>query len=125
MEFGLCRHKKTQDSNFDGEANLDEGKVESKEGRISRDQSTHYRAYGAGLLSSYGELLHALSEKAQKLQLDVEQAAVQKYNDQEYQPIYFVSDSFEEMKHMLRYCQISGYTWNCIKEGMPILRQNI
>ena len=47
VEFGLCREK----------------------GEI--------RAYGAGLLSSYGELLHSLSDKPEQREFDPAAAAVQ------------------------------------------------
>lgn len=73
VEFGLCR---------------EQGQV---------------RAYGAGLLSSYGELLYALSDKPELRDFDPASAAVQEYDDQAYQEIYYVAQSFEDAMEKFRY----------------------
>ncbi|KAL4622698.1 tyrosine 3-monooxygenase isoform X2 [Arapaima gigas] len=65
-------------------------------------QAGTIKAYGAGLLSSYGELLHSLSDEPEKRQFDAEAAAMQPYQDQTYQPVYFVSESFADAKEKLR-----------------------
>merc|ERR1719193_51084 len=62
------------------------------------------RAYGAGLLSSTGELLHSLSGRAsiEHRPFDPVSASVQAYDDQDYQDVYFVAESFEDAKLRLR-----------------------
>ena len=62
------------------------------------------RAYGAGLLSSYGELLHSLGTgpEIEYRAFDPASAAVQEYDDQAYQNIYYVAESFEDAKAKFR-----------------------
>jgi len=63
------------------------------------------RAYGAGLLSSFGELLHSLSKKpaVEYRPFDCISASAQEYDDQAYQDIYYVAESFEDAKQKLRH----------------------
>eukprot|EP01080_Neovahlkampfia_damariscottae_P009471 gene9471-1677_t len=56
------------------------------------------KAYGAGLLSSFGELEHAMSDKPKFIPFAPEVAAKQDYPITTYQPIYFVAESFEDAK---------------------------
>lgn len=71
MEFGLCRQ---------------EGKL---------------KAFGAGLLSSFGELQYSLSDKPELREFEPEVTGEQKYPITEYQPIYFVAHSFESAKEKM------------------------
>ncbi|KAH6571795.1 hypothetical protein BASA50_005559 [Batrachochytrium salamandrivorans] len=65
-------------------------------------QNGELKAYGAGLLSSFGELEYSLSNKPKHLPFDCERMGVQKYPITEYQPVYFVADSFLQMKNDVR-----------------------
>ncbi|XP_063228625.1 protein henna-like [Bacillus rossius redtenbacheri] len=71
VEFGLCR----------------------QEGQL--------KAYGAGLLSSFGELQYSLSDKPELRPFDPAKTALQKYPITEYQPVYYVAESFEDAKEKL------------------------
>lgn len=60
------------------------------------------RAYGAGLLSAYGELEHALSDVPEHRPFEPSVTAVTTYTDEDYQPVYFVAQSISDMKRKLR-----------------------
>ncbi|RUP46748.1 Biopterin-dependent aromatic amino acid hydroxylase-domain-containing protein [Jimgerdemannia flammicorona] len=71
------------------------------------------KAYGAGLLSSFGELEYALSDAPEKRPFDPSKAALQKYPVTEYQPVsvagggivavvYFIAESFKDAKDKVR-----------------------
>lgn len=64
-------------------------------------QNGQLKAYGAGLLSSYGELEYCLSDKPQLMPFDPAKIVVQKYPISEYQPCYFVAESFTDAKQKL------------------------
>ncbi|CAF1321618.1 unnamed protein product [Adineta ricciae] len=59
------------------------------------------RAYGAGLLSSFGELQHALSSKPEVKPFEPATTVLQEYQDEDYQPIYFLAETFEDAKQKL------------------------
>jgi phenylalanine-4-hydroxylase len=60
------------------------------------------RAYGAGLLSSFGELDWCLSGKPTLLPFDPPKTAATSYPITEYQPTYFVAESFLDAQHRIR-----------------------
>ncbi|XP_050542956.1 protein henna [Daktulosphaira vitifoliae] len=64
-------------------------------------QNGQLKAYGAGLLSSFGELQYCLSDKPQLKPFDPEVTGCQEYPITEYQPLYFVAESFESVKYKM------------------------
>ena len=62
------------------------------------EQATGLRAYGAGILSSSGELNYAVtSPEPQRIRLDLQRAMRTRYQIDTYQQSYFVIDSFEQL----------------------------
>ena len=49
------------------------------------------------------KIKYALSGKPQLKDFNPETTALQEYQDEDYQPIYFVADSFERAKLQLKY----------------------
>jgi len=64
-------------------------------------QNGQLKAYGAGLLSSFGELEYCLSDKPQLMPFDPPKTSLQTYPISEYQPVYFVAESFADAKQKL------------------------
>uniref|UniRef100_A0A7S1LIH3 phenylalanine 4-monooxygenase n=1 Tax=Neobodo designis TaxID=312471 RepID=A0A7S1LIH3_NEODS len=60
------------------------------------------RAYGAGLLSSFGELEYSLTDKPKKLPWDPWVASELEFPITTYQPTYFVAESFVDAQDKLR-----------------------
>lgn len=59
------------------------------------------RAYGAGILSSSGELRHSVtSPRARRIALDLVRCMRTRYKIDDYQATYFVIDSFEQLFDM-------------------------
>ncbi|CAG2169725.1 unnamed protein product, partial [Oppiella nova] len=65
-------------------------------------QNGEVKAYGAGLLSSFGELEYCLSGKPQIKPFDPYVTGDQKYPITQYQPIYFLAESFDDAQQKLR-----------------------
>ncbi|XP_077328307.1 phenylalanine-4-hydroxylase isoform X2 [Lithobates pipiens] len=65
-------------------------------------QEDKIKAYGAGLLSSFGELQYCLTEKPEVKPFEPEKTSKQKYPITEFQPVYFVAESFEDAKEKVR-----------------------
>jgi len=64
-------------------------------------QNGELKAYGAGLLSSFGELEWCLSGKPQLQPFEPEKTGVQSYPITQHQPLYFVTESFESAKQKM------------------------
>ena len=64
-------------------------------------QKNGLRAYGAGILSSSGELVHAVNSAApHRIALDVLRAMRTRYKIDSYQQTYFVIESFQQLFDM-------------------------
>jgi phenylalanine-4-hydroxylase len=60
------------------------------------------KAYGAGILSSFGELEYSVSGTAKELPYDPYVAAVTPYPITKFQPTYFITRNFKEMKEAMQ-----------------------
>ncbi len=60
------------------------------------------KAYGAGLLSSFGELEHAFSDRVERRPFDLEQVINTEYNYSDMQPILYIIPSYAELKEVTR-----------------------
>lgn len=60
------------------------------------------KAYGAGLLSSFGELENAFSDNVERRPFDLEQVINTPYNYSDMQPILYVIPSYAELKEVTR-----------------------
>jgi phenylalanine-4-hydroxylase len=61
-------------------------------------QADGIRAYGAGILSSAGELVYSVVDpRARRIMLDLERCMRTRYRIDDYQATYFVIDSFDQL----------------------------
>ncbi|XP_054160504.1 protein henna-like [Oppia nitens] len=93
-------------------------------------QNGQIKAYGAGLLSGYGELEYCLSGKPDIRPFDPYVTCNQKYPITQYQPIYFLSESFEDAQQKLRDFAQSiprSFTvrYNPYTQGLEIINSNV
>ena len=63
------------------------------------------KAWGAGLLSSYGELAHSLSNTPEHRDFDPTVTSVQPYQDQDYQDVYYVAESISDAQQKFRWAK--------------------
>jgi phenylalanine-4-hydroxylase len=69
------------------------------------------RIFGAGLLSSPGELLHALAEDTPRYPFDIRKVAETASAPYGYHDAYFVIDSLDHLRQIVRdYAQMEGLT---------------
>ncbi len=104
MEFGLCREN---------------GQIKAYGAGEFWEFLFFIHLFFIGLLSSFGELQHALSSKPQVKIFEPETTVIQEYQglqniklvdfhelffflDEDYQPIYFLAETFEDAKEKLR-----------------------
>jgi monomeric phenylalanine-4-hydroxylase len=66
------------------------------------EEDGELKAYGAGLLSSFGELEHAFSDKVERRDFDLEQVIGTSYNYSDMQRILYIIPSYAELKEVTR-----------------------
>lgn len=60
------------------------------------------KAYGAGLLSSYGELTHAFSSEVERRPFDLDEVINHAYTYSDMQPVLYIIPSYAELKEVTR-----------------------
>ena len=60
------------------------------------------KAYGAGLLSSYGELTHAFSDDVERRPFNLDEVINTSYDYSDMQPVLYVIPSYAELKEVTR-----------------------
>ncbi len=60
------------------------------------------KAYGAGLLSSFGELEHAFGDQVERRPFDLDEVINHEYTYSDMQPILYVIPSYAELKEVTR-----------------------
>jgi phenylalanine-4-hydroxylase len=66
------------------------------------EEGSEVKAYGAGLLSSYGELEHAFTNEVERRPFDLEQVIGHDYTYSDMQPVLYVIPSYAELKRVTR-----------------------
>ncbi|XP_022098425.1 tyrosine 3-monooxygenase-like [Acanthaster planci] len=60
------------------------------------------RVYGAAVLSSPGETMFALSDKPERVPFEALRVSMTSFDEKNYQPVFFVTESIEDAKQKLR-----------------------
>ncbi|XP_039255012.1 tyrosine 3-monooxygenase-like [Styela clava] len=93
-------------------------------------QQGQLKVYGAGILSAYGELEHALSKNPEHCEFDAEKASTQSYQDEDYQPLYFIAKSFQDVLTKVRkftndnIIKCFDARYNADTESVEVFRKN-
>ena len=84
------------------------------------------RVYGSGLLSSFGEIEHAItSPNVQRLPLEIEQAINQTFEIDRYQPLLFIVDSFDHLYSLVDELEqwMKAGKLNHVAPGEPVVNE--
>jgi phenylalanine-4-hydroxylase len=84
------------------------------------------RVYGSGLLSSFGEIEHAVcSPNVQRLPLRIEQAVNHTFEIDHYQPLLFVVDSFDHLYSLVDELEqwMKAGKLNHVAPGEPVVNE--
>ena len=66
------------------------------------EEDGEVKAYGAGLLSSFGELDHAFSDRVERRPFDLDEVLITSYEYSDMQPVLYVIPSYAELKEVTR-----------------------
>lgn len=66
------------------------------------EEEGEIKAYGAGLLSSFGELEHAFSDEVERRPFDLEEVINTDYSYSDMQPLLYIIPSYAELKDITR-----------------------
>jgi len=66
------------------------------------EENGEIKAYGAGLLSSFGELTHAFGDEVERRPFDLEQVIATPYDYSDMQPVLYVIPSYAALKEVTR-----------------------
>ncbi|MDQ6760934.1 MAG: phenylalanine 4-monooxygenase [Acidobacteriota bacterium] len=84
------------------------------------------KAYGSGLLSSYGELAHAIeSPEVQRYPIQLEWAINQPFEIDHFQPLLFIVDSFDHLFHLVDQLEawLKAGKLNNVSPGQPTVNE--
>jgi phenylalanine-4-hydroxylase len=68
---------------------------------VCREEGGELRVYGAGLLSGSQELQYCITDQPEHRDFDINAAIVTKYPESGLQPLYFVTESLDDMKNKM------------------------
>lgn len=66
------------------------------------EEKGEIKAYGAGLLSSYGELEHAFGNEVERRPFDLEQVIKHDFTYSDMQPVLYIIPSYSVLKEQTR-----------------------
>jgi phenylalanine-4-hydroxylase len=90
-------------------------------------EGTELKVYGSGLLSSYGEITHAIeSEDVQRYPIQLEWVINQAFEINHYQPLLFVVDSFDYLFSLVDQLEkwMRAGKLNNVAPGEPIVNEH-
>ena len=64
-------------------------------------QGGELKVYGSALLSSSGEIMHAMSDNVAKRPVDIETIINQAFIPNQYQPVLYITESFEQLYELV------------------------
>ncbi len=94
---------------------------------LMRGNGDELKVYGSGLLSSYGEISHAIdSPEVQRYPIQLEWAINQSFEINHYQPLLFVVDSFDHLYNLVDQLEawLKAGKLNNVAPGEPYVNES-